>query len=223
MGISTGIWVGGETNRFRPCRRTLETDVQIIFRGSAVKNGRLEVRIDPQGTGTYQDCFTVDNVLPGTFDHKKSYFGISATTGQLADNHDVLSLDTYQLESYKDPAPEPLDATSFKEFQEEPLDLKALNKMDTAEIMETMMGRVEAKVDFKLGKLQADIEFKMSSIMDHIRVAVDKLADAEQGDRASIEELQKEVYGYVQVWITVLCILFDFNFIFYCKLFALHF
>ena len=49
---------------------------------------------------TWKPCFSVDGVhLPTGY-----YFGVSAATGDLSDNHDVTGLKTYELDS-----PEPTD------------------------------------------------------------------------------------------------------------------
>ena len=55
---------------------------------------RLQVSVDVAGKGTaYQVCTEVKDVtLP-----KGYYFGVSASTGGLADDHDILSFETYQL------------------------------------------------------------------------------------------------------------------------------
>lgn len=55
---------------------------------------RLIVEVDPKSTNHWETCGTVKDLkkkLPKGF-LKKARFGLSGTTGQLADNHDVLSL-----------------------------------------------------------------------------------------------------------------------------------
>lgn len=53
----------------------------------------MVVKIDPQNHGHYVDCLTETVALPeGWWDN--AYIGISATTGDLADNHDLIEVST---------------------------------------------------------------------------------------------------------------------------------
>ena len=59
-----------------------------------LNENRLIVEVDAKNTNEWQTCGTVSNLkkrLPKGF-LEKARFGLSGTTGQLADNHDVLSL-----------------------------------------------------------------------------------------------------------------------------------
>lgn len=54
---------------------------------------KLSVKMDLENTGEWRDCATVPNVyLPTNY-----YFGITAATGDLSDNHDILSIRMRQL------------------------------------------------------------------------------------------------------------------------------
>ena len=51
--------------------------------------------MDVENKNTWKECFSVDNVrLPTRY-----YFGFSAATGDLSDNHDIISVRAYKLES----------------------------------------------------------------------------------------------------------------------------
>jgi hypothetical protein len=55
----------------------------------------LTVEIDNRNSAEWVSCVSLNNLtLPENF-VLKAYIGITATTGQLADNHDVLSLMTF--------------------------------------------------------------------------------------------------------------------------------
>ena len=59
------------------------------------ENDRLTVSTDTYGTGTWVECFSIDNIqLPTNY-----YLGFSAATGDLTDNHDIISVHTYALDS----------------------------------------------------------------------------------------------------------------------------
>ena len=60
---------------------------------------RLTVKVDPDGTGDFKKtCFEVDGVkLPTGL-----YVGFTSATGDLTDNHDVVSFKIWQLDSKND-------------------------------------------------------------------------------------------------------------------------
>ena len=74
--------------------------VNVIIRSDHViiiryEGNRLTVSHDVDNKRTWKSCFSVDGVyLPTGY-----YFGISAHTGDLSDNHDVTGLKTYELDS----------------------------------------------------------------------------------------------------------------------------
>lgn len=70
------------------------------------ENRKLTVKTDVDDKKTWQSCFEVDGVnLPKGF-----FFGMSSATGDLFDNHDVISLKVYEIElSDEDAAAEALD------------------------------------------------------------------------------------------------------------------
>lgn len=71
--------------------RGADTDTLIAIR---YLNNKLTVSTDIEGKQEWKECFSVEGVrLPTGY-----YFGASAATGDLADNHDILSMKLYQLE-----------------------------------------------------------------------------------------------------------------------------
>ena len=69
--------------------------VESMSRAKVIVTGnRLMVQIDGKNDGQFKDCAAVD--LPFAMDWAKSaHIGVTASTGQLADNHDVISLTTF--------------------------------------------------------------------------------------------------------------------------------
>lgn len=61
-------------------------------------NNKLTVRTDVENKHEWKLCFESSNVLLPT----GYYLGASATTGDLSDNHDILSLKFYELEPLAD-------------------------------------------------------------------------------------------------------------------------
>jgi len=80
--------VGGCELKFR--NKDYETLVAIRYEGN-----RLSVSHDVDNKRSWKSCFSVDGVhLPTGY-----YFGVSAATGDLSDNHDVTGLKTYELDT----------------------------------------------------------------------------------------------------------------------------
>ena len=63
--------------------------------------GMVRVAIDEKNTGNYHICIHEHIDLPAGW-WRKATIGISATTGQLADNHDILSVETVEGEGDPD-------------------------------------------------------------------------------------------------------------------------
>ena len=69
--------------------------------GYSASTGKVTVSIDEKNTGNFHTCFTENITLKPDW-WRRAYIGISATTGQLADNHDILSVETVEGESDPD-------------------------------------------------------------------------------------------------------------------------
>lgn len=70
--------------------RAVDTSVAIRY-----QNDRLTVSTDVNGENTWAECFAIDNIqLPTHY-----YLGFSAATGDLTDNHDIITVHTFELES----------------------------------------------------------------------------------------------------------------------------
>ncbi|MEE6478844.1 hypothetical protein FKM82_012028 [Ascaphus truei] len=86
--------------------RNLNHDTFLVIR--YVKR-RLTIMIDLDGKQEWKDCLDVPGVrLPRGY-----FFGTSAVTGDLSDNHDIISLKLYQLTVARSPAEEKQDKEVF--------------------------------------------------------------------------------------------------------------
>jgi len=84
----THTMLGGCEVKFRNMEH--ETLIAIRYEGD-----KLTVSHDLSNRRAWEPCFSIDGVvLPTGY-----YFGVSATTGDLSDNHDVISLKTYELDT----------------------------------------------------------------------------------------------------------------------------
>ncbi|GBP27712.1 VIP36-like protein [Eumeta japonica] len=65
------------------------THISIVY-----KDDTLKVSTDLEGKNAWKECLIVEKVLLPT----GYYFGISATTGDLSDNHDILAIKFFELD-----------------------------------------------------------------------------------------------------------------------------
>eukprot|EP01006_Ploeotia_vitrea_P029875 TRINITY_DN62325_c0_g1_i1.p1 TRINITY_DN62325_c0_g1~~TRINITY_DN62325_c0_g1_i1.p1 ORF type:complete len:422 (+),score=31.84 TRINITY_DN62325_c0_g1_i1:119-1384(+) len=104
------------------------------------RDNSLKVYIDARNTGDFTDCHSIDNLeLPEGW-HERARIGLSATTGALADNHDVLSLKTYSRTS----------EAALQRGERGVSDLDALRQA-----LEHQMTSVKDHLGSQLGKVQA--------------------------------------------------------------------
>ncbi|KAJ0170780.1 hypothetical protein K1T71_013552 [Dendrolimus kikuchii] len=66
-----------------------DTHISIMY-----KDDTLIVSTDLEGKNAWKECLKVENVLLPT----GYYFGASATTGDLSDNHDIIAIKMYELD-----------------------------------------------------------------------------------------------------------------------------
>lgn len=84
--------------------RNVDHDTYVAIR---YEKGKLSASIDIDNKAGWKPCFEVEGVqLPTHY-----YFGMSAATGDLSDNHDVISVKMYELDLADDQA-EPLEDRS---------------------------------------------------------------------------------------------------------------
>eukprot|EP00911_Craspedida_sp_UC1_P002468 UC1_evm1s1837 len=89
------------------------------------KHSMLKVQLDVKGEGEWETCFMAYNIdLP-----KGHSFSVSAATGDLADNHDILSIKTCE-------APE-LSQQDIKRLEEASKALKAGEKVEGVDVHRT--------------------------------------------------------------------------------------
>ena len=80
--------LGGCVGKFR--NKQHETWMAIRY-----ENDKLTISHDLNNERAWAPCFSIDGVkLPTGY-----YFGLSATTGDLSDAHDVISIKTYELDT----------------------------------------------------------------------------------------------------------------------------
>lgn len=146
----------------------------------------LDLFIDAKNTGEWSRCVKIDNLdLPRDW-LRHSHIGFTASTGQLADNHDVISLATYS-EAYV--MEQDIAAKSTAKYYE-PL-------LNTS--LEDRLARLERAVDGALEKLDLmdhHVEHELVTVEDGLQNLELKFKRVEAPDQAKIGELiKKEASG----------------------------
>jgi mannose-binding lectin 2 len=111
-----------------------------------------------------------------------AYMGVSASTGQLADNHDVLSLVTFSDIGAHEHALAVQAATpAFSRGQGV-----------TEERFERLEDMVATLLD-KLEFLEHHVEHELAAVDDHTKVTVEKLKARESTSEGRLDELEKKI------------------------------
>ncbi len=148
----------------------------------------VRVSIDEKNTGEFHTCFTDTLNLSPDWWHN-IHIGISSTTGQLADNHDILSVETYLDVSDPDKVTETKShETEEVEKQENELFMRMVNShsvnINALDANEKGLMKVMEKLDQKqrssLSKLEREMEHKIVAVDDSLNAMIKKLQ--ERGD-----------------------------------------
>ncbi|CAM9525993.1 unnamed protein product [Ectocarpus sp. 6 AP-2014] len=145
----------------------------------------LTVKVDPKNSKTWEDCAQLD--LPKELGEewaKGGHLGLTASTGQLSDNHDVIRLETYVSSEAADKGeekretavPSGLDAT-----------VPFLERVSNAEnVMNAMLVKMEL-MDVK------QQEHNVAKVEEHVQELFEKTSKNEKGLMDSMEVLERKV------------------------------
>lgn len=143
----------------------------------------LEVYVDSRNSGDWESCVVVRDLdkkgLPAGW-VQRAFVGLSASTGQLADNHDIIYLKTssdaalLELNEVVDTQTPKfsLDGTHFPEEKDQRM----------AEAISKLMESLET--------LDHHVEHQLAAVMDHIKNLVAKLEKREDTSESRITNLE---------------------------------
>jgi len=86
----------GRANRLDGCRADFRNAKQSTYAKIIYINGQLDVLLALQGPGKWTPCATARGVQM----KQGYYFGLTAETGDVADNHDLISFTTRDLSMF---------------------------------------------------------------------------------------------------------------------------
>lgn len=136
----------------------------VVKIGYSATTGMVRVAIDEKNTGNFHICINERVDLDANW-WRKAYIGISATTGQLADNHDILSVETVEGEGNPDNV-----QVTRSEDREMASDSRALqqllreNQVDVGRLSVTeraiihVMEKLQTRREMEVSKLKREVE-----------------------------------------------------------------
>ncbi|KAG9469055.1 vesicular integral-membrane protein VIP36 [Eleutherodactylus coqui] len=100
----------GRTVELAGCTADLRNSNHDTFLAVRYSRGRLTIMTDIEGKNEWKNCVDISGVrLPTGY-----YFGATAATGDLSDNHDIISMKLYQLVVEHSPDDENIDWTKIE-------------------------------------------------------------------------------------------------------------
>jgi mannose-binding lectin 2 len=141
----------------------------------------VSVLIDAKNDGNFAQCASMELPLAKDWS-QNAYVGVSASTGQLADNHDVLSLVTYSDIGAHEHALAVKAAT--------PAFARGYGMSE--ERFERLEDTVATLLD-KLEFLEHHLEHELAAVDDHTKVTVEKLKARESTSEGRLDDLEKKI------------------------------
>jgi mannose-binding lectin 2 len=150
-----------------------------------VENRGVTVYVDATNSGEWSECVSLKDIDLPDFWARKAHIGLTASTGQLADNHDVLSLSTFSDSDHATVEAEEQSMASKKAF---PL---GVDLSDRERIMrvENAINDLMEKVDF----FDHHMEHELASVEDNIKSLLSKIEKREDKSEFRIESIESEI------------------------------
>ena len=161
-----------------------------------VDDTKLEVWIDAKNSNEWESCVTIPRLNLPAGCLSKSYIGVTATTGQLADNHDIIYLKTSS------------DATQIDQVEEEAKIHFALDEdLSTPDKFNRLVEVTNKLIDAH-ETLDHHVEHQLASVVDHIKNLISKLEKREDKSETRLTNLEdiikKEVEGSLETRLSAL-------------------
>lgn len=172
-----------------------------------VNETSFELYVDAKNTGEWVECLVLRNLSMPNMWVENSFVGMTATTGQLADNHDVISLSSYSDSKVM----EILESSKA-------IDSKRYYPLIPSEPIENRINRLEDAANelySKFAFFDHHVEHEIVAVNDHIESVILKLKNREDGAEQRIVNLEeivrKEVEGTINSRIKAIEVSLDRN------------
>ena len=174
--------------------------------GYSQKDSMIRVSLDEKNTGNFHTCF-VEHAEFAPEWWRSAHMGISSSTGQLADNHDILSVETVEGEGDPDKVSvSPSRATAKLEEEENSAFQAMMAKRSvnpaalTAEerSLVKVMEAMDQHQRLDVSKLKREVEHTLVAVDDSLNNMIKKLR--ERGDLSDnrIAELESSLKNKIQ-------------------------
>jgi len=152
----------------------------------SIDGNRLTLKVDATSSGDWEECATINNVGLGNGWADRARFGITATTGGLADNHDVIGFTARS-------------GTEFQTNREEMVSqrMKKATKLEPG----LTMDQQSVKLNEDIALYEEQMEHDMEGVEDYITNMVEKLRKREEAAEDRIKELEKKLLENVEMTI----------------------
>ena len=150
-------------------------------------DGTLRVKVDAKANGEWVDCTTVQVFEQGLAADwvSKTYLGVTATTGQLADNHDVLALKTFSQAD-----------DQYADYDDETY------RHATRPLEEQHGGDQVAILQAKMALMRTELEHQLSAVNEGLKHSLTKLQKAEEAAEARIQLLEEQMTSKISDHVT---------------------
>ena len=148
----------------------------------SLDNGKLMLQIDSRNTGDWMPCVDIDDIRFRSGWIRESHIGFTGSTGQLADNHDIISFHTFT------------DAIALNSWGGDEMrkDFELKNDSFNDETISIIENAIN-KLIFQQNYMDHHFEHELVSVEDHLKNLQGKL-----GQRNSFDERLSEIEDRVQ-------------------------
>ena len=166
----------------------------------------IRVSLDENNTGKFHTCFVEQTAFASDW-WRTAYVGISASTGQLADNHDILSIETVEGEGDPDKvAASPSHAAAKLEEEENSafqammakrsVNPAALTAQENALVK--MMEAIDQRRRLDVSKLKRELEHRIVAVEESLNNMIKKLQQSSDLSESRIFDIEQSLKRDVQ-------------------------
>ena len=143
----------------------------------SLDNGKLMLQIDSRNTGDWMPCVDIDDIRFRSGWIRESHIGFTGSTGQLADNHDIISFHTFT------------DAIALNSWGGDEMrkDFELKNDSFNDETISIIENAIN-KLIFQQNYMDHHFEHELVSVEDHL-----KNMQAKLGKQSEVDERLSEI------------------------------
>ncbi|KAK8812777.1 hypothetical protein WA538_002511 [Blastocystis sp. DL] len=156
----------------------------------------IRVTVDAQGSGFFQSCVSEKVQLPAEW-WKTATVGVSASTGQVADNHDLISVETWL--GVAEVPEQPEQQLTAREEEERLAALLAAERVEAGKLdpsekaLFAIVSELATQQEREVAKLKRELEHSLAAIDDSINTMIRKLQKRGDVSEVKIEALEEDL------------------------------